>query len=49
MFGVFRRVERRQTNCTKESSGYVYNNYLVMVTRLVFFWVTVWTWESDWT
>jgi hypothetical protein len=51
-FGIFRHVERRQSNptvtnrdgamLTKTTTG-----YQIMVTRLVIFWVTVWVHETE--
>lgn len=48
MFGIFRRVEDRKTNGLKVGGVIEYHTYNVMVTRLVLFWVTVWTWEAEW-
>ena len=53
-FGIFRHVERRQSNptITEKSASSVtetVTGYQILVTRLVILWVTVWTTETDWT
>lgn len=51
-FGLLRRVERRSTNYTATESepgriAQTRNVYLIQVTRLVLFWLVVWTHEAD--
>jgi hypothetical protein len=52
-FGILRHVERRVSNETMtENTGSTYtmtkSHYQILVTRIVVFWITVWTHETDW-
>lgn len=51
-FGLVRHIERRVTNATvteKTREGFTQtsNQYLILVTRLVLFWLVVWIHEKD--
>lgn len=53
-FGITRHVERRVSNQTEtgRDGNLVHltrSHYQILVTRVVIFWVTIWTHEADWT
>lgn len=53
-FGIFRHVERRQSNptMTHRSESMITETrteYQILVTRVVMLWVTIWKHETDWT
>lgn len=54
VFGILRHVERRESNetITERTASHITKtrtHYQVMVTRLVLFWLVVWSHEIDWT
>ena len=45
--GLYRRVERRESNYLRVDNQLQAIVYDVTVVQLVIFWVPIWTWEFD--
>ena len=53
-FGIFRHVERRQSNptITERTDSAITETrteYQIIVTRIVLLWITIWKHETHWT